>query len=142
MISLVDVYEHGGSYRQILYNLLLERTPEQSISHKEMPKWDDHQRFVDTKPYAAWYLIEDFYDGIDGEIRIVGACYLTHQNEIGIGILNRYQGKGYGKKAVMMLMEAHPGRHLANINPNNPRSIRMFEDLGFKHIQNTYRREE
>jgi L-amino acid N-acyltransferase YncA len=39
-------------------------------------------------------------------------------------------------------MAKHPRpEFLANINPANARSIRMFEKMGFGHIQNTYRLE-
>ena len=31
------------------------------------------------------------------------------------------------------------GKFIANINPLNTKSIEMFERLGFKHIQNTYK---
>ena len=132
-MSLYRISRNGILQEEIdlLYDLLRERTEEQSISHKEMPSKQDHKKFVLSDPYKSWMWVD-----VDEEL--VGSCYLTHQHEIGIHIFKEYQGNGYGKEAVKMLMKEYPGRHLANINPNNPRSIRMFEDLGFKHIQNTY----
>ena len=117
----------------ILYALLTERTPEVSISHREMPTWDQHSAFVDGHPYIYWRLID-----VAGEI--VGACYLTDRNEIGIQIFKAHRGKGYGPQAVHMLMEdCGPRSYLANINPKNMASQEMFERLGFGLCQLTYR---
>ena len=116
----------------ILYSLLKQRTPEQSISHKEMPSWPDHIQFIASEPYLCWYLIFDE--------DAVGAIYLTKQREIGIGIFNQHQFKGYGKQAVKMLIEKHPGPFYANINPNNFASRRFFgENFDGQLIQYTYK---
>ena len=34
-----------------LYELLSERDPVANISHKQMPTYDEHIRFVTSKPY-------------------------------------------------------------------------------------------
>ena len=116
----------------VLYELLKERTPEQSISHKEMPSWDDHLDFIASRPYFAWYLIWADSD-------VVGAIYLTKQREIGIGIFKEFKSKGYGTEAVKKLMELHPGKFYANINPDNFASRMFFqEQFGAKLIQHTY----
>ena len=109
-IRLIDVYEsimqdpveETGVSRthMVLYELLLERTPETNISHKGMPS-------------------------LEGR-------------EVGIFIFKMWQRKGIGKAAIEELLQRHPGNLLANINPNNERSIQFFEELGAKHIQNTY----
>ena len=118
---------------EVLYELLKERTPEQSISHTEMPTMRQHKMFVASQPYFAWYLIE----GLDCEI--LGAIYLTHQREIGIGIFKEFKSKGYGTEAVKKLMELHPGKFYANINPDNFASRMFFqEQFGAKLIQHTY----
>lgn len=120
----------------ILYDLLAERTPEQSISHKKMPTHSEHIAFVDSKPYKAWYLVVEESEGY------VGAVYLSRQNEIGVGIFKHHQGKGYGEAAVRELMRRCPlpegERYLANVNPDNEVSQAMFEKLGAKVIQYTY----
>ena len=129
-MQLVDVYKHPEAPR-ILFELLRERTPEQSISHKGMPTWDKHCLFISSHPYVAWYLIT-----VDD---VVGSVYLTLKDEIGIFIFNEYHSKGYGSQAIKLLMEKHPrDRYLANMNPENYKSSGMFMKLGFKHIQDTY----
>lgn len=130
-MKLVDVYNSPDAL-SVLYQLLEERTPEFNISHREMPTLQAHRAFVDSRPYSAWYLVQ-----VDE--KQIGAIYLTKMNEIGIFVLQAYQGNGYGKRAISLLMERHPcERYLANINPANERSIEFFRGLGFHHIQNTY----
>lgn len=115
-----------------LYKLLQERTPEQSISHKRMPTYEEHCEFVKRHPYDAWYLIED-------GIHTVGSIYLSRRGEIGIAIFNVHKRKGYGRRALHEVMQWHSGRQiLANINPKNEGSIRFFESMGFKPLQVTY----
>lgn len=144
-MKLVPVASNERDAR-ILYELLAERPSWASISHKEMPAWEEHVRFVsDHIPvglevgelrhihsYADWCLIV-----VDNGT--VGAVYLTHQNEIGISIFDRYWGKGYATEAVKMIMQKHgPGRYLANVAPNNAPSHSLFRRLGGRVIQSTY----
>ncbi len=128
-MRLIDIYTEGESV-DLLWKLLAEREPHQSISHKKMPTPAEHHAFVESRPYLHWYLIDagDF----------VGAVYLSKQREIGVGVLRRYRGNGYGRNAILALMEKHPGPFLANVNPVNGDSIRLFAGLGFKLLQQTY----
>lgn len=129
-VTLTSVYDRPDR-AQLLYKLLSERDETVSISHKRMPCWGDHVRFIESKPYAAWYFIGDE----------VGACYLSKQNEIGIFIFREHRGKGYGRAAIEALMEKHGRRrYLANINPRNESSAALFAKLGFNLCQHTYER--
>ena len=134
-MKLMSIYLYEKKLRiRTLWQLLKERTPEQSISHRKMPTLKQHEAFVEKMPYALWYFIcaEENYDVIYGTI------YLTVNKEIGIQIFEKYHHSGIGTRALEQLMELHKGPFLANINPNNEPSIRFFEKHGFKHIQNTY----
>lgn len=133
-MRLVDVYS-VPSGRAMLYELLLERTPEQSISHKQMPTWGEHKAFVDSNPYEAWYLIESG-EGVSAEY--VGAIYLTKLREVGIFIFKRFHCKGMAGQAINLLREAHPGSLLANVNPKNEASKKLWERQGGEIIQVTY----
>ena len=42
---------------RFLYDLLKERTSSTNISHKKMPTYKEHVKFVNSKPYAKWYVI-------------------------------------------------------------------------------------
>lgn len=130
-MKLVDIYERPIALA-VLYALLKERTPEQSISHREMPTFEQHEDYVSCRPHPHWYLIE-----ADGAY--VGSIYLSDNDEIGVFLFARCQHEGYGRRAVELLIQAHPReRYLANINPENQRSIGFFGKLGFHHIQSTY----
>jgi len=119
----------------VLFKLLAERTPAQSISHTKMPTYGQHSRFVKSNPYKAWYLI-----GVDegNGPAIAGSTYLTEDNELGIFIFRNYHGKGYASRALEDIMTRYDGPFLANINPSNEASKKLFEKLGFKFIQVTY----
>jgi RimJ/RimL family protein N-acetyltransferase len=130
-IVRVSVYDRDDA-DEALYNLLSEREDHVNISHKAMPTWEQHCAFFESRPYKTWELIL-----AGGEI--VGACYVTKQNEIGIFIFAAHQRQGYAAEALHQLINEHKGeRLLANIAPGNQASIALFASLGFRHIQNTY----
>lgn len=122
-----------------LYELLKERTREGSISHAEVPSFEDHVAFVNTHPFRYWFLIEQ--DGPVGDLQV------SRNNEIGIFLFRRFQGRGYGSDALQLFLKTHEplpaipaqrvARWLANINPDNHGSVRFFERMGFKTVQVT-----
>lgn len=130
-MKLIDLYAMPALW-DVPYRLLQEREPHESISHKAMPTWEGHCDFIRSHPYKAWYLIQMPL----GEI--AGCVYLSRQREIGIGILKKHRGQGLAKAAIADLMQRHPGRFLANINPANEASIALFEHFGAKLIQYTF----
>ena len=131
-LRLVSVYKRKDAL-PLLYRLLLERDHKVNISHRRMPSLAQHKKFVASKPYKSWKLIL----APGGP---VGAIYLSRQNEIGLFILKASQKKGYAKAALALLMKKNrkERRFLANVNPQNKRSIDFFKNMKFKHIQNTY----
>lgn len=130
---LASVYGNTAA-PEVLYRLLGERTPQQSISHRRMPTWAEHLAFVNAipHPYPHWYLLQ-----VNGDF--VGSAYLTDRREVGLFLFERYQGEGYGVEAMNLLALAHPGPLLANIAPGNELSQRFFRRLGFRAVQVTYR---
>lgn len=60
----------------ILYELLNKR--KHSISHKKMPSYSDHQRFVRSNPYLHWYLIS--------REQPIGLFYIQSNNSVGLNI--------------------------------------------------------
>ena len=129
-MKLVSVYTVPNAV-DTLYQLLLEREPKQSISHKVMPTLGQHTRFFQSRPYLAWYLMET----ADG---FVGAIYLTKQREVGIFVFKDKQSSGLGQQALAQLREKWPGRLLANVAPSNTRSRDFFTKQGGKVAQITY----
>ncbi len=126
-ITLITKNDH-----RFLYNLLKERDPRANISHKKMPTYDEHLKFIKSKPYDKWYVVKF------GELKI-GSVYLTSQNEIGIFIKKSFQKKGFGKTIPSELIKKSPRkRYLANVSPKNTNSEKFFKSNGFKFIQKTY----
>ena len=119
-----------SDYR-FLYDLLMERDTRVNISHKKMPTYNQHVSFVSAKPYSKWYVI--LYG-----VNKAGSIYLTSQNEIGIFIKKSFQSKQLGNIALRKMIQKNPKkRYLANVNPQNKKSIRFFKNNGFKLIQYT-----
>lgn len=135
-ISYVVVDPHNKEHVDFLYSVLIERLrePEINISHVEIPKYDDHTYFVRSYPYTykLWYMI--IYDG-----KFSGMWYMSRENEIGIYVSKKYRRKGIGDYTLNMIIKRfHDEVLIANINPNNCVSIKLFESYGFKFIQKTY----
>jgi RimJ/RimL family protein N-acetyltransferase len=148
-LTFEDVYGADGKATTlalaILYSHLEQRTPEQSISHKTMPTWDQHCAFIGSRPHAAWWLV---YDRIEAEGDSEGACeyvcigqaYFTRGREIGIAIGDAYQRQGYASEIITKVIEMVPrGPVFANVSPHNIASQKLFESLGFSVVQLTFR---
>lgn len=128
----INIIQVKKSDHRFLYKLLLERDSKVNISHKKMPSFKEHVKFIQQKPYSKWYVI------FDGKKK-VGSVYLSKQNEIGIFLLNKYMQKGIAKEAINQLKEKNPRqRYLANVSPKNKNSKTFFKKIGFKLIQYTY----
>ena len=119
---------------EFLFDLLKERDLSTNISHKKMPTYDEHVKFVQSKPYSKWYIIFK-------SKQKVGSIYLSKNNEIGIFLSKKFQGKNIGDFALNDLIKKNPGeRFLANVNPKNKKSIQFFKNNKFKLIQYTFER--
>lgn len=122
----------GKNDLKFLFDLLSERDERVNISHKKMPTFEQHKKFVLSKPYSKWYVI------IYRKTKI-GSIYLSKQDEIGIFVKKEFQNKGIGKDALELLMKKNPrSRYLANVNPKNKKSIEFFKNNNFKILQHTY----
>ena len=115
-----------------LYELLKNRSSNVNISHKKLPSYKIHEKFFKSKPYSKWYIIY-FND------TRVGTIYLSKQNEIGISLKKKFQGKYIDSHALKLLILKNPrSRYLANVSPKNMDSQKFFKKRGFKLIQYTY----
>ena len=134
MVEYLDIKlkSIAKSDHRFLYQHLKERNPTANISHKKMPTYAEHVKFVMSRPYSKWYIIIH-------RNKKIGTIYLTKQNEIGIFIKNKVQGKLIGQRVLKLLMEKNPRkRYLANVSPKNKKSISFFKKNGFKLIQYTF----
>ena len=121
---------------KFLFDLLKERDPRVNISHRKMPTYNQHTKFIKSKPYSKWYII------LKSKQKI-GSIYLSKNDEIGIFLSKKFQGKNVGNFALNELMKKNPRkRFLANVNPKNKKSISFFKNNNFKLIQYTFERTE
>jgi len=117
---------------RLLYELLQERELIQNISHKKIPTYKQHVKFVMSKPYSNWYII--IYQN-----EKIGSSYISKQNEIGIHIKNIFKKNKLEEKVLMMIMEKNPRRRfIANVNPKNKEKMLFFKKHGFKLVQYSY----
>lgn len=156
MIKLLDLYEFENRPREgalhFLYELMAERLedPYVNISHTKLPTWEEHVNFVCGRPYQRWMLAVAKQDDLPSDGGIwVGYVSATRGNEIGIIIRTKWRGRGFGSAAVRefinmftpspAIASRRSGSWLANINPLNEPSVRMFQKLGFRCLQATYK---
>lgn len=131
-MKLVSVYNKDGGVTKptlkLLYKLLEQRKPYQNISHKQMPKWEEHCTFVRNQPYKHWYLIKY-------QRRTVGAVYISRADEIGIFLLDEYQHRGIGKEVLQNLYVYHQEIEYfyANIAPFNTASLAFFLNRQYQY---------
>ena len=128
-IKLKQVAENDMPF---LYELLKNKDPNANISHKKMPTYDEHIKFVLSKPYTNWYVIE--YDE-----KNAGAIYLSKRDEIGISISNDYEYEQIAKTAIKLLIELNPRkRYLVNVSPKYIRTQEFLLKNGFSGLEYVY----
>ena len=128
----IKLKEVNESDLKFLYQHLKERDPITRISHKKMPTFAQHEKFVLSNPYTKWYVIIQ-------KNKKIGSIYLTEMDEIGLFLKKDAQGKGLGQKSLELLMKLNPrNRYLANVSPKNKKSTQFFKKNKFKLIQHTY----
>lgn len=115
-----------------LYDLLKEREPKENISHKKMPTYSQHKKFVLSKPYRKWFVIVQ-------DNQKIGAVYLTDINEIGLHLKKEYNKNTIKRQILKKIIETDgKNRYLVNISPQNEDAIKFFKSQDFRLIQYTY----
>lgn len=131
-LKKIELKPVNKSDLQFLYDLLLERDSKNNISHKKIPSFYNHKKFVFSKPYRKWYII--YYNK-----EKIGSIYLSKQDEIGISLQKKTHNEKISQKALESIIIKNPRRRfLANISPLNVQSKKFFKKNGFKLIQCTY----
>ena len=115
-----------------LYELLTARKPNVNISHKKLPTYVKHVKFVMSKPYSKWYIIYCATEKI-------GSVYITKQDEIGIHFKEKNITNKIRSKVLKMIIKKNPrDRYLININSSNTKMKKFLKNEGFELIQHTY----
>ena len=117
---------------EFLFDLLKKRDPISNISHKKMPSYSQHIKFIKSKPYSKWYIILK-------ENEKIGSIYLSKRDEIGISILDNFEFDDIARISFKLLMELNPRkRYLANVSPKNKISQKFLESNGFTGLEYVY----
>ena len=121
---------------KFLYELLLQRKKIVNISHKKMPTYEEHVKFIESEPYSKWYIIQ-----IDD--KKIGSIYLTKENEIGIHFFTQYEESERFQNVIKEFFLKEPqDRFFMNVSPKNEQYIDLAKKLGFHLVQHTYERDE
>ena len=122
----------NASDSEFLFNLLQKRDLKVNISHKKMPTYNQHIKFLKSKPYSKWYIIIL-------EKQKIGSIYLSKQNEIGIFLMKSCDVDDIRLKSLITLMKKNPRkRYLANVNPNNKKLISFWKKNNFSLVSYSY----
>ena len=132
MRKVIVLKETQKSDCLFLYELLSERKSYENISHKKLPTYVKHVKFVMSKPYSKWYIIYRATEKI-------GSVYITKQDEIGIHFKEKNITNKIRSKVLKMIIKKNPrDRYLININPSNTKMKKFLKNEGFELIQHTY----
>ena len=116
---------------KFLFNHLKERDPREKISHKKMPTYDEHVKFVLSKPYSKWYIIFE-------RNKKIGSVYLTKADELGLHLKKEYFRESLLKEILESLMKSEPNkRFVFNVSPRNKKFMKFLQKNGYVIIQQT-----
>lgn len=138
-LRLVGLRRIRGSRQDIdtLFELLKHRAT--GISHREMPSFSDHVKFVKNHPYRFWYIVELSKSPI-------GSLYFSFENSIGISIPNGDSSliASVLKRATSLhkplaaIRSVRPSNFYVNSHPFDHRLIRALESMDWKLLQLSY----
>lgn len=149
MIELKPVHTFPNEVAfPFLYELLKERDDTVNVHHQELPSYEAHVAFCLRHGMTGQWWIVMAGNEMAGMVSCTGG---KGGSDVGVFILKKFQGKGYGEaamRAMMALRDPHQkhlaelrvgmGPYHATINAKNKRSIAMFEKLGFKPKYHVY----
>ena len=132
MNSNIKLNQVTKNHMLFLYELLKNKDPNSNISHKKMPSYDEHVKFVMSEPYTIWYIIEC-------DKKNAGAIYLSKQDEIGMSCNNHYEDEKIVEPALKLLMKLNPRkRYLARVSPKDVKSQEFLLKNGFTGLEYIY----
>ena len=132
-----ELIESTENYFQILYKLLQDR--KFSISHEDVPTFEDHKEFVKKHPYKYWYIISNGKE-------IIGSFYINYDNSIGLNLI--HQNKKILTEIITFIKTKFkpekpkksliPKNFYINVSSQNYELIKIFSDLNILKIQISY----
>ena len=139
-LSHLSFKKVDSSSTKVLYSLLKERI--HNISHKELPPYEKHINFVNSKPYLHWYIFS-----IDTSV--IGSFYIKDDNSIGINIKNpsilivkevvSFINKNFQPKDE--ILSIRPNYFFINTAVTNDKMKKILKELGILPIQISFKLE-
>lgn len=123
---------------RVLYDLLHLRR--YSISHKQVPPFEEHRDFVNDHPYRVWFLIKASSD-------YIGSVYVKDDNSIGLNLdpvsVDSVQTTLEFIRTKMVPMPAKaslvPDYFYINVAASNEALLRVLDKVAVKKLQVSYR---
>lgn len=140
-LAAIDTDQMVGLFTQAFrdseFSRLLDTSPAQIYSSKAHRKFIEDELMAD-KPDLFSFLIRTLEgDYLIGEVDLHVTQWPNGDAFVGIGIVNGYQGQGYGTDAMRVILryaftEINLRRVTLNVFEYNPCAIRSYEKAGFK----------
>ena len=108
-LKLIKVDFKNPLHNKLLYEFLKKR--EFNISHKNLPTYQNHLKFVKNNPYRKWFLISYNFETI-------GSIYILYDNGIGIDI-PKINYKIIGDILKIVFLKIKPLKAVPSIRTNN-----------------------
>ena len=116
---------------KFLFNHLKERDPRENISYKKMPTYEEHVKFVLSKPYSKWYIIFE-------KNKKIGSVYLTKADEIGLHLKKEFFRESVIEQILECLMKNESNeRFVFNVSPRNKKLMKFLQKNGYIISQQT-----
>tara|TARA_B100000963_G_C22562522_1_gene642097 strand:- start:956 stop:1420 length:465 start_codon:yes stop_codon:yes gene_type:complete len=135
LIKVNDKRSHANT----LFTILKNRKKKENISHKKLPTLSEHIKFIKSKPYRYWFIVEK-------EKKLLGTLYITRNNVISIKLLKKnkkifielltYVSKNI--KPLGLIPTVRNPNFSINLSPENKYYANLLLNIGAKKIQETY----
>ena len=128
---LLRLVEKKEEHSKILYKLLEKKR--NTISHNQMPPYEDHKKFVFNHPYRSWMIIYD-----NNEVN--GSIYIHNDNSIGLNLM--YNLPNHELEAILNKITSEfaplkeqksvvPNYFFLNVSPDEKELIKSLNEIGY-----------
>jgi len=121
-----------------LYTILKKR--KHSISHAEMPEYNQHAEFVSNHPYQKWWIVRK-------ENELMGSVYITNENAVGINL--SFDNTDFFKEIISWVTSENtplppipsvrPSFFYINVAPTNDSLINAIDQMNGEVTQVSYK---
>ena len=131
---------YSDSHIKALFKILKDRKINSSISHKKLPTYKEHKKFVLSMPYRYWLFIR-------GENINLGSVFVSRNNEISINLLENDEST-YAEVLHFVInnfkpLKAIPSKRnsnfILNISPKNKFVLNILKKFKIEKVQETYK---